>query len=171
MAKYLCAEDLQRTLQTFQSGPVVLCHSCIFSRLYSLLKAQLRSRILYWQLLLLILLETYNPCNRIRLGSDCSAYELICFVDICQPFTLLRFCAQIQIHISFSVGSRCAQQRKKIFSFCGFNHLAVLRTRQISVFVRSHLSNSYFQTSVNLNVHFEGRICKPQFLCVLCRVV
>ena len=34
-------------------------------------------------------------------------------VNICQPFTLLRFCTKTQIEIIVFVGSHCSQQRRK----------------------------------------------------------
>ena len=84
---------------------------------------------------------------------------LFVFVDLCQTLTLLHFCTKIQIKYPF-LWAHVAHRNGGInIRFCGFNPFTMLWSRQISAFMRSHLS-----TAVEANLHFciqsEGRFVK-----------
>ena len=64
--------------------------------------------------------------------------NLSVFVDICQPFTRLRFCTKIQATISYLCVHIAHSNGGKNTRFCGFNLFAMLWSRQISVFVCTH---------------------------------
>ena len=68
-----------------------------------------------------------------------SLTNLSVFADICQPFTLLRFCTKFQpkIYVFLCVHNVQSNGGKSI-CLCGFNPFTMLRSRQISVFGRSH---------------------------------
>ena len=71
--------------------------------------------------------------------------NLCVFADIWQTFTLLCFCAKVQIKILVLCIHTAHSNGGKNTRFCGFYPSTELWSRQISVFVHSHLSTGFFK--------------------------